>query len=164
MPRMAEDRLTHLDTEGRARMVDVSAKPETVRRAVAEGVVSMAPETVARISSGGIGKGDVLALARIAGVQGAKKTSELIPLCHPVWLTDVDVRISLEPTGRAVIEVEARAVDRTGVEMEAMAGVCAAGLALYDMIKGVDRSAHLASIRLLEKEGGRSGHWMRPGA
>lgn len=142
-------------------MVDVSAKPETARRAVARGIVVMSPETVARIEAGAVGKGDVLAIVRIAGVQGAKRTADLVPLCHPVRLTDVDVRIELEPEGRAVIEVEARAVDRTGVEMEAMAGVCAAGLALYDMIKGVDRSASIEAVELREKEGGRSGHWLK---
>jgi cyclic pyranopterin phosphate synthase len=142
-------------------MVDVSAKPESARRAVARGVVTMDPASVRRIADGEVGKGDVLAIARIAGVQGAKRTADLVPLCHPLRITDVEVRIDLEPAGRVLIEVEVRAVDRTGVEMEAMAGVCAAGLTIYDMVKGVDRSAALASVVLLEKQGGRSGHWVR---
>ncbi len=147
-------------------MVDVSAKQSTARRAVAEGVVRMQASTVDLIESGGVAKGDALAVARIAGIQGAKKAAELIPLCHPIRLDKV--RVELEPQRGdkpcVRITVEAIAFDRTGVEMEAMAAVSAAGLALYDMIKGVDRSASIAGIRLLRKEGGRSGTWKRDAA
>ena len=142
-------------------MVDVSQKPDTARRAVAAGLVRMQPDTLARITSGRIEKGDALAVARIAGIQGAKRTSDLVPLCHPIRLDHVG--ITIEPAGDDAMEIraEARAVDRTGVEMEAMAAVAAAALTLYDMIKGVDRSASVESIRLLTKEGGKSGRWAR---
>ena len=156
------DRLTHLDAEGRAHMVDVSAKPTTLRRAVAEGFVCMRPETVALIRAGGVEKGDALAVARIAGIQGAKRTADLIPLCHPIRLDRVGVELEPAGEGRFRVEVEAVGVDRTGVEMEALAGVAAAALTLYDMIKGVDRSAFITDLRLLSKEGGRSGSWQRP--
>ncbi len=157
---MSDPQLTHLDEDGRAAMVDVSAKAETQRRAVAEAVVCMRPETVRAIQGGKLAKGDALAVARIAGIQGAKKTADLIPLCHPLRIQDV--RVDLTPgADRVVIRTEVRAIDRTGVEMEAMTAASVAGLALYDMIKGVDRSAHVASIRLLEKVGGKSGHWQR---
>ena len=158
---MADDHLTHLDPEGRAHMVDVSAKASTLRRAVAEGFVRMAPSTQALVLGGSIQKGDALAVARVAGIQGAKRASEWIPLCHPLRLDKV--RIGLDPAGTEAIRIEAEVVafDRTGVEMEALAAVAAAGLTLYDMIKGVDRGAHLEDIRLLRKEGGRSGSWAR---
>lgn len=158
---MEQERLTHLDDEGRAHMVDVSAKHDTLRRAVAECLVRMQPRTLALIVAGKIEKGDALAVARVAGIQGAKRTSDLIPLCHPIRLDKVS--LLLEPVGQDTmrIEAEAIAVDRTGVEMEAMTAVMASGLALYDMIKGVDRSACLAQVRLLSKEGGRSGTWRR---
>lgn len=157
---MNDPRLTHLDAAGRAHMVDVSGKQATLRRAVAEGVVRLQPETVAAIHDGTVAKGDALAVARLAGIQGAKRAADLIPLCHPVRLDKV--RVALEPAGdRVRIEVEAIAFDRTGVEMEAMAAVSAAALALYDMVKGMDRSASIAGIRLLLKEGGRSGTWTR---
>ena len=157
---MGDPKLTHLDDAGRAHMVDVSAKQPTVRRAIAEGVVRMAPETVGLIVDGGVAKGDALAVARIAGIQGAKRAADLIPLCHPIRLDKVHVDLVPETDG-VRIRVEAIAFDRTGVEMEAMAAVAAAGLALYDMIKGVDRSANLADIHLVRKEGGRSGLWTR---
>jgi len=159
---VTDSRLTHLDEEGRAHMVDVSAKPDTARRAVAEGFVRMQPATLRKITAGEIEKGDALAVARLAGIQGAKRTADLVPLCHPIRLDHVAV--SLEPAGedRMRIRVETAALDRTGVEMEAMTAVMASALALYDMIKGVDRSAAIESVRLLVKEGGRSGPWRRP--
>ena len=143
-------------------MVDVSAKASTLRRAVAEGFVRMRPETVALIQTGGVEKGDALAVARIAGIQGAKRTSDLVPLCHPLRLDRVSVTLEPEGADRFRIGVEVVAVDRTGVEMEALTAVAAAALTLYDMIKGVDRSATISEIRLLTKEGGRSGVWRRP--
>lgn len=158
---MNDPRLTHLDERGRAHMVDVSSKPDTARRAVAEGFVRMAPETQQLITAGQIEKGDALAVARMAGIQGAKRTSDLIPLCHPIRLDKVAVSLETDGEDRMRILVEAIAVDRTGVEMEALTAVAAAALALYDMIKGVDRSAGIETIRLLSKEGGRSGTWTR---
>ena len=159
---MGDPELTHLDEAGRAHMVDVSAKQPTARRAVAAGLVRMQPATVARVADGQVAKGDALAVARIAGIQGAKRAADLIPLCHPIRLDKV--RVELEPGEDGIrITVEAVAFDRTGVEMEAMAAVSAAALALYDMIKGVDRSASIADVRLLRKEGGRSGTWTRDG-
>ena len=141
--------------------MDGGAKEETEREAVAEGRVEMAPETLARIRDGGIEKGDVLAVARIAGIQAAKRTADLVPLCHPIRLTSVTVTI--EPHGDAalLIRATARAFDRTGVEMEALTAVSAAGLTVYDMVKAVDRGVTLAGIRLLSKSGGRSGSWAR---
>jgi cyclic pyranopterin phosphate synthase len=158
---MSNDELTHLDEHGRARMVDVSEKPETARRARAEGFVHMTPATRARILEGDLPKGDVLAVARLAGIGGAKRTADLIPLCHPLRIQQVTVEA--EPHGDAAIRLtaEVRAIDRTGVEMEALTAVSVAALTLYDMIKGVDREAYVAQVRLLEKEGGRSGHWQR---
>jgi cyclic pyranopterin phosphate synthase len=155
--------LTHLDERGRAHVVDVSGKPSTRRRAVAEGVVRMRPETRALVVAAQLAKGDALSVARVAGIQGAKRTSELVPLCHPVRLDKVAVDIEPEASDGVRIRVEACAYDRTGVEMEALCGVAAAALALYDMIKGVDRSSCIENIRLLSKEGGRSGAWRRPG-
>lgn len=142
-------------------MVDVSAKPATARRAVAEGVVHMQPETLQLLTSGRLQKGDALAVARIAGIQGAKRTSDLVPLCHPVRLDKLHVDLDEAGESAIRVRVEAIAFDRTGVEMEALCGVAAAALALYDMIKGVDRSASIDAIRLLSKEGGRTGTWQR---
>jgi len=158
---MAE--LTHLDERGRARMVDVSSKDRTVREAVASGCVRMAPETLARIQDGSLEKGDVLAVARIAGIQAAKRTPELIPLCHPVALTSVRVELAAdEEAGALTITAVARAADRTGVEMEALTAVAVAALCVYDMCKAIDREMTIEGVRLLEKRGGRSGHWARP--
>jgi cyclic pyranopterin phosphate synthase len=162
MVEMGDARLTHLDAEGRAHMVDVSAKEPTLRRAVAEGLVHMAPATLDLVTSGAVAKGDALAVARLAGIQGAKRTADLVPLCHPVRLDHVAVDLEPLPPGGVRIRAEAVAFDRTGVEMEALTAVAAAALALYDMIKGVDRSAEIATVRLLSKEGGRSGPWSRP--
>lgn len=145
-------------------MVDVGAKGETEREAVAAGAVEMEAGTLARVRGGGLEKGDVLGLARVAAIQGLKRTSELVPLCHPVRVTGVEV--ALEPTdegGRARVEIRAtvRAVDRTGVEMEALTAVVVAALAIYDMCKAVDRAMRIVDVRLLSKRGGRSGTWTR---
>ncbi len=149
-------RLTHLDKRGAARMVDVGSKPVTERRAIARGVLRLSPKTLALVRSGKTKKGDVLAAARIAGIMAAKRTSELVPLTHPLPLTHVAVDFSLRRTG---IEVEATVATtaRTGVEMEALAAVSVAGLTLYDMLKSVERGARLTDIRLVEKTGGKSG-------
>jgi cyclic pyranopterin phosphate synthase len=143
-------------------MVDVSQKPATQRRAVAEAWVRLAPGTVKLLKAGTVAKGDAFAVARLAGIQAGKRTSEWIPLCHPVRLDDLSVDLAHAPGSRVRVEAEARALDRTGVEMEALVAAAAAALALYDMVKGVDRSAEVESVRLLVKEGGRSGTWERP--
>ena len=156
------DELTHLDSAGSARMVDVGAKPETERRATAEATVRMSPETAAAVERGDAPKGDVLGTARLAGIQAAKRTAELIPLAHPLPLTHVDVRGHVEPgKGIVVLEAEARTVARTGVEMEAMTAASVAALAVYDMVKGLERGVEIASLRLLSKAGGSSGGWSR---
>lgn len=151
-------RLSHLNERGEARMVDVSEKAVTSRTAVAEGFVAMAPETLDMILEGNAPKGDVLATARLAGIMGAKKTSELIPLCHPLPLTQVvlDFTPSREPSGIRV-EATAKVDGKTGVEMEALIAVTVACLTLYDMCKAVDRAMSFSGIRLVEKTGGRSG-------
>ncbi len=151
-------RLSHLNERGEARMVDVSEKAVTSRTAVAEGFVAMAPETLDMILDGNAPKGDVLATARLAGIMGAKKTSELIPLCHPLPLTQVvlDFTPSREPSGIRV-EATAKVDGKTGVEMEALTAVTVACLTLYDMCKAVDRALSFSGIRLVEKTGGRSG-------
>jgi len=159
--RMVHDDFTHLDEAGRARMVDVSEKASTARRAVAEGTVRMAGATVDAVRRGEVAKGDVLAVARIAGIQGAKRASDLLPLCHPLRIDAVDVQVEPEGDERVAIRAEVRAFDRTGVEMEALAAVTAAALSVIDMVKGVDRMAFIERIRLLEKEGGRTGSWRR---
>ncbi len=154
--------LTHLDAEGRARMVDVADKPVTRRECVARGAVRMAPETLARIAEGRIAKGDVLATARLAGIQAAKRTDEWIPLCHSLPLDAVDVELRPEPAlSRVAIEATARAHARTGVEMEALVAVAAAGLVIYDMCKAVDRGMVVEAIHLVRKSGGKSGRWER---
>lgn len=153
--------LTHLDKEGRARMVDVSAKAETVRLARAEAMVEMAPGTVRLLREKQLPKGDALEVARIAGIQAGKKTSELIPLCHPLSLTHLDVSIEVIDSG-ARIEAVARTKAETGVEMEALTAATVAALTLYDMCKAVEKGISIGPIRLLEKSGGKSGHWVRP--
>lgn len=151
-------RFTHFDSEGRARMVDVSAKSETARVAVARGSVVMKPATVALIEAGGVKKGDVLSVARLAGIMGAKQTPDLIPLCHPLALTSVSVDLALAPERNAVdITATCRTTGRTGVEMEAMTAVAVAALTVYDMCKAVDRGMTLTGIRLVRKSGGKSG-------
>lgn len=155
-------RLTHFNAAGEAHMVNVGAKAVTERVAVAEGRIRMEPSTLARILEGGHKKGDVLGVARIAGIQAAKKTAELVPLCHPVALSAVDIRFTPEQSPPAVHCVAtARTVAQTGVEMEALTAVEVALLTIYDMCKAVDRGMTLTDIRLLEKSGGASGHWVR---
>ena len=154
-------KLTHLDEQGRANMVDVGDKPDTLRIAVAEGTVTMLPETLRLIRDGALKKGDVLAVARIAGIMAAKRTAELIPLCHPVALTKIDVEITLdEATNRARIVATAQTVGKTGVEMEALTAVSIAALTIYDMAKAVDRGMCIGAIRLLEKHGGVHGDYV----
>jgi cyclic pyranopterin phosphate synthase len=150
--------LSHLNARGEAHMVDVAAKAETLREAVARGAVSMQPETAALIQSGGLPKGDVLATARIAGIMGSKRTPDLIPLCHPIALTGADVAFTWdEGRSRLLIEASARTVGKTGVEMEALTAVATAALTVYDMCKAVDRGMRIEDIRLVRKSGGRSG-------
>ena len=161
MTRELRTGLTHLDAEGRARMVDVSGKPATSREAVAAGFVRMAPETLALALSGGGRKGDVRAVAEIAGVMGAKKTSELIPLCHPLALTKAEVAVS-PGEGGLQVTARVRTTGPTGVEMEALTAVSVACLTLYDMLKSVDRGMVIEAVRLLEKSGGASGDWRAP--
>jgi len=154
--------LTHLDAQGTARMVDVGDKPATDRRAVARAVVRMSPETAAKVAAGDAPKGDVLGTARIAGVLAAKRTGELIPLCHPLGLDHVDVEAEVDAAaGTVTLTAEARVTARTGVEMEAMTAVSVAALTVYDMVKGIERGVEIASVALLEKSGGRSGTWRR---
>ena len=153
-------RLTHLDEDGAARMVDVGAKPETERRAVARAVVRMSAATAAAVAAGDAPKGDVLGTARIAGIQAAKRTGELIPLCHPIGLDFVDVRGAVEGDA-VVLTATASVTARTGIEMEAMTAAAVAALTVYDMVKGLERGVAIESVELMEKSGGRSGHWVR---
>ncbi len=151
-------RLSHLDESGRARMVDISAKADTAREAVARGTVRMEPETLALIQSGGMPKGDVIAVARLAGVMAAKRTHELIPLCHPLLLTDIDVEIVPDEAENALqISATVRTTGKTGVEMEALTAVSIAALTVYDMCKAVDRGMRVEGVRLARKRGGKSG-------
>jgi cyclic pyranopterin phosphate synthase len=156
------DRLTHLDPAGRARMVDVGGKPASERRAVARAVVRVTPEIAQAVLDGDAPKGDVLGVARIAGIQAAKRTAELIPLCHPLALSYVGVEAAVDaPAGRITLTAEARTIGPTGVEMEAMTAAAAAALTVYDMVKGLERGAEIAEVALVEKSGGRSGEWRR---
>ncbi len=158
MPR----KLTHLDEKGRARMVDVGAKPQSLREARAEGSVYMSRKTLRLLREGRMPKGDVLAVARVAGIMAAKKTPELIPMCHPLNLTSVEVDLKLQPSkGRVLVTSRASCLGQTGVEMEALVCASAAALTVYDMCKAVDRDMSISDIRLLEKKGGRSGHYIR---
>ena len=154
-------KLTHLDARGRARMVDVSAKPVTKRRAVASAVVKMQRSTLRTIRSGRVPKGDVCAVARLAGIQAAKLASQVIPLCHPLALDHVNVEVAAAPPDGVRIVAEATTTGRTGVEMEAMVAAAAAALTVYDLCKAIDRGMEISSVRLEEKEGGRSGRWRR---
>lgn len=156
---MTED-FSHLDEEGHARMVDVGDKPMTDRRAVAEAVVAMSREVREQLFSGTLPKGDALGVVRVAAIMGAKATPSLVPLCHPLSLDSVEVVIEPEPTG-ARIEVACTVTAKTGVEMEAMTGASVGAVALYDMIKGLDRGVEIGPVRLLSKSGGRSGEWTR---
>ena len=152
--------LTHVGADGEARMVDVSAKAETARMARAAGAIRMRAETLAAIRDNALAKGDVLAVAKVAGIMAAKRTAELIPLCHPLPLTDVQVTLSLDPSLPGVrVEATARTLGRTGVEMEAMTAVAVSLVTVYDMAKSHDKAMVINDIRLLEKSGGRSGHW-----
>jgi cyclic pyranopterin phosphate synthase len=161
-PRSERRRLTHVDRGGRPRMVDVSAKPITARRAVAEATVSMSAETLSLVIDGGGPKGDVLGVAELAGVMGGKKTSELIPLCHPLPLTDLQVSITPDRAGGLLrIRAEAATTGQTGVEMEAMTAASVAALTVYDMVKGVERGVTIGGVRLIAKSGGKSGDWVR---
>ena len=156
----APARLTHLDEAGRARMVDVSAKDVTVRTATASGRVLLSAPAVAALRDGTVPKGDALAVARIAGIAGAKRTADLIPLCHPLALHGVSVELTVEDTGVA-ITASVRTADRTGVEMEALTAVSVAALTMIDMIKAVDKGAVITDVRLDTKDGGKSGPWRR---
>jgi cyclic pyranopterin phosphate synthase len=158
-------KLSHVDEHGHARMVDVGQKPDTQREAVAKGCVLMQPETLALIQDGGLPKGDVLAVAQVAGLMAAKRTHELVPMCHPLLLTHIGVEF--EPLklgddgGLAALEISAtvRTTGKTGVEMEALTAVAVAGLTIYDMCKAVDRGMRLEAVRLVHKSGGKSGDW-----
>ncbi len=154
-------KLTHIGRDGRARMVAVDEKPITARFAVAGAEVSMKPDTLRQIRSGRTKKGNVIETARIAGISAAKQTSSLIPLCHPIALTNVVVDISVRPPRTIEIRARAEALDRTGVEMEALTAAAVAGLTIYDMVKALDRDVEITRLRLLEKAGGKSGHYMR---
>ena len=156
-------RLTHVDRSGRPRMVDVSGKPITARRAIAEALVALSPATLSLVIDGGGPKGDALTVAELAGVMAAKRTSELIPLCHPLPLTDLVVTVTPDRSaGGLRVRAEAATTDRTGVEMEALTAASIAALTVYDMVKGVERGVEIRSIRLVSKTGGKSGDWSRP--
>ncbi|MDA8422854.1 MAG: cyclic pyranopterin monophosphate synthase MoaC [Nitrospiraceae bacterium] len=155
-------KLSHFDEQGAARMVDVSAKNETLREAVAEGRVVMLPGTLSLILDGKVAKGDVFGIARLAGIMAAKKTSELIPLCHPLALSSLEIALEPDKAGSCVrIRATVRSTGRTGVEMEALTAVSVAGLTVYDMCKAVDREMTIADVRLIKKSGGKSGTFER---
>ena len=152
------EELTHLDAQGRPKMVDISAKPDTQREAVARGVVRMQAATFDLIKKGGVAKGDVLAVAQLAGIMAAKRTPDLIPLCHPLLIGDIKVEFSLDETGCAVeITAAVKSIGKTGVEMEALTAVAVTALTIYDMCKAVDRGIIIEGIRLAKKSGGKSG-------
>ena len=157
---MTKDSLTHIDAQGNAQMVDVTAKAVTEREARAQALITMKPETLSMIVNGEHKKGDVRAVARIAGIQAAKKCSELIPLCHPLMLTSVKVELTPDADNNAVrIEARCKLAGQTGVEMEALTAASVAALTIYDMCKAVDKGMVIGEVKLLEKLGGRSGHW-----
>ncbi len=153
-------RLSHVDAEGRLRMVDVSEKPATVREAVARGAITIAPAALRQVRAGRVAKGDPLQAARLAGIMAAKRTAELVPLCHPIPITHVEVDLEPRRDGYA-IEARVRTTAPTGVEMEALVAVAAAALTIYDMVKALDRSMVIGDIRLMKKTGGRSGTYVR---
>jgi cyclic pyranopterin phosphate synthase len=157
---MSDARLTHVDETGAARMVDVSAKPVTAREATAAGRVLVSPQVIELLRGRGMPKGDAVAVARIAGIAGAKRTPDLVPLCHPIALHGVTVDVDVTDDG-IVITATARTADRTGVEMEALTSVAVAGLTMIDMVKAVDPRASITDVRLLRKSGGTSGEWTR---
>jgi cyclic pyranopterin monophosphate synthase len=156
--------LTHIDEHGRARMVDVGAKAETERVAIARCEVRMQPSTLALIQSGGVAKGDVIGVARVAGIMAAKKTGELIPLCHPLPIASAGVDFGFDEAGsRILIEAKVSTVGKTGVEMEALTACSVAALTIYDMAKAADKGMVIGEVRLIKKTGGKSGTYMRPG-
>jgi len=156
--------LTHFDESGRAKMVDVTTKQDTEREAVARGTVRMKPATLELIDQGKLAKGDVLAVAQVAGIMGAKQTSSVIPMCHPLLLTGVKMNFSLDRENSLVkIEARVKTTGKTGVEMEALTAVAIAGLTVYDMCKAVDKEMVIGEVRLMEKRGGKSGHYVRGG-
>ncbi len=158
---MTNPRLTHLDENGQANMVDIGDKPDSERTATAEGAVYMQPDTLRLIQAGSLKKGDVFATARIAGIMAAKRTSELIPLCHPIMLNKISVELSVDEAAAAVrINATVRTTGKTGVEMEALTAVSTAALTIYDMAKAVDRAMRIADIRVLEKHGGVHGDYV----
>ena len=162
-PRAERRRLTHVDRSGRPRMVDVSDKAVSARRAVAEAQVSVTAETMSMVIDGGGPKGDVLAVAELAGVMAGKRTSDLIPLCHPIPLTDLVVAVTPDrAAGVLRVRAEAATTAQTGVEMEALTAASVAALTIYDMVKGVERGVEVRSVRLISKTGGKSGDWQRP--
>ena len=162
---MTDEQLTHLDERGAARMVDVGGKQVTRRRAVAHAVLRLRPDTAALLATGGLPKGDAVAVARIAGIMAAKRTPELIPLCHPVRLASVAVDVEVEASdGSVEVTAVVEAADRTGVEMEALVAASTAALALYDMVKALDRGAVVERVELLAKSGGTRGPWRREGS
>jgi cyclic pyranopterin monophosphate synthase len=154
------DDFTHLDEQGHVHMVDVGGKDPTDRVASAEGIVRLTPETAERLFDGDLPKGDALAAARVAGIMAAKRAADLIPLCHPLSLSAVSIDVTRHPDG-ARIAATVRTTDRTGVEMEALTAVSIAALTIYDMVKGIERGAEIANVRLVSKSGGRSGEWSR---
>ena len=154
------DKLTHINDKGEAHMVDVSDREETIRTATASGKVLLSKEVLALIADGTAPKGDVLATARIAGILGAKKTPELIPLCHPLAISSISVDLTVEADGVAIV-AKVKIADRTGVEMEALTAVSVAGLTIIDMIKALDPFATITNVQVIEKDGGRNGHWQR---
>jgi len=159
-PREGFRGLSHLTSKGAARMVDVSAKAETVREAIARVTLKVKPATLAAVRAGQMAKGDVLGVARTAGIMAAKRTPDLIPLCHPLRITGVDVTFELDAKRSAIgVEARVRTVDKTGVEMEALTAAAVAGLTVYDMVKAVDRGVVLTGLRLVAKSGGKSGTW-----
>ena len=162
-PRNERRRLTHVDRSGRPRMVDVSDKPVTARRATAEALVAVSAETMSLVIDGGGPKGDVLGVAELAGVMAGKKTSDLIPLCHPLPLTDLVVSVTPDRSAGVLrVKAEAATTAQTGVEMEALTAASVAALTIYDMVKGVEKAVEIRAIRLIAKSGGKSGDWHRP--
>ncbi|REJ12250.1 MAG: cyclic pyranopterin monophosphate synthase MoaC [Thermobacillus sp.] len=159
---MADGKLTHFNEQGRARMVDVTDKDVTARAAVAETTVRMRPETLEAIRSGRVGKGDVLAVAQVAGIMAAKRTAEWIPMCHPLQLTGIDIQFREAGNDRLIIEATVKTTGKTGVEMEALTAVSAAALTVYDMCKAMQKDMEIGPTRLLRKTGGKSGDYARP--
>lgn len=155
------ERLTHVDASGAARMVDVSGKEVSARKAVASGKVLVSPAVIEALRGDGVPKGDALAVARIAGIQGAKRTPDLVPLCHPISISGVTVDLAVEDSC-VLITATVKTTDRTGVEMEALTAVSVAGLALVDMVKALDPAAVISDVKVLTKDGGKTGHWERP--